>query len=100
MWHLESDRYFEGIYVITSRSEIEFPSIPGYSMTLATPDDDFAFHWSVETHGDYPNVDAAAGPDGLYDAFALEVNVPTGPSRGSRGYYTNSERRTVDVAAQ
>ena len=28
VWHLESGRYFEGIYVITSRSEIEFPAFP------------------------------------------------------------------------
>jgi hypothetical protein len=100
VWHLESEAFFEGIYVITSRSTIEYPTVPGYSMVLPTADNDFDFYWSVETHGDYPSVDAAAGPEGLYDSFALEINVPTGPPRGSRGYYTNSDTRIVDVVAQ
>jgi hypothetical protein len=99
VWHFESEGFFEGIYVITSRSEIEYPTVPGFTMDLPS-DDEFAFYWSVETHGDYPSVDAAAGPDGLYDSFALEKNIGTGPSRGSRGYYTNSDIRTVDLTAQ
>ncbi len=100
VWHLESDGYFEGIYVITSRDSIEYPQVPGYSMVLPTLQNDFIFYWSVETHGDYASVDAAAGPEGLYDSFALERNMGTGPSRGSRGYFTNSDVRVVDVTAQ
>jgi hypothetical protein len=99
VWHLESEEFFEGIYVITSRSEIEYPRIPGFSMTVPS-DGELALYWSVETHGDYPSVDAAAGPDGLYDSFALEKNIGTGPSRGSRGYYTNSDIRSVNLTAQ
>jgi hypothetical protein len=100
VWHIESEAFFEGIYVITSRSEITFPQVPGYSMNLPEAGDDWAFYWSVETHGDHPNVDAATGPGGLYDSFALELNVGTGPSRGGGGYYTNSDARSVAVTAQ
>jgi hypothetical protein len=100
VWHLESEDYFEGIYVVTSQSEITYPQVPGYSMTLPAPAGDFAFYWSVETHGDHPSVDAAAGPEGLFDSFALEKNIGTGPLRGSTGYYTNSESRFVNIAAQ
>jgi hypothetical protein len=99
VWHLESD-ILEGIYVVTARSELTYPSVPGFSMTLATPDDDIGFYWAVETHGDHASVDAAAGPDGIYDSFALELDIPTGVSRGATGYFTNSEIRTVNVVAQ
>jgi hypothetical protein len=99
VWHLESEDYFEGIYVITSQSEIAYPQVPGYSMTLPGEGDDFAFYWSVETHGDHPSVDAAAGPDGLFDSFALEKNIGTGAPRGGTGYYTNSDSRSVNIAA-
>jgi hypothetical protein len=100
VWHLESNSYFEGIYVVTSRSEIEFPVVPGYSMVLPTSDNDFTFYWSVETHGDYGSVDEVAGPEGLYDSFALAIDIGTGPSRGSTGYYTNSDSRVVKVVDQ
>ena len=69
-------------------------------MVLPTPDNEFAFYWLVETHGDYASVDAAAGPDGLYDSFALELNIGTGLSRGSTGYYTNSDARSVNLLSQ
>jgi hypothetical protein len=85
--------------VITSSSTIPFPEVPGYSMTLPGDGDDFAFYWSVETHGDHPSVDAAAGPEGLFDSFALEKNVGTGAPRGGTGYYTNSDSRSVNIAA-
>jgi hypothetical protein len=100
VWHLESEAYFEGIYVITAQTEIAYPEVPGYSMTLPSDGEDFAFYWSVETHGDHPSVDAATGPEGLFDSFALEKNIGTGPLRGSSGYYTNSDSRTVSIAAQ
>jgi hypothetical protein len=100
VWHLESEAYFEGIYVVTSQPEISYPEVPGYSMTSPTADEDFAFYWSVETHGDFPSVDAAAGPEGLFDSFALEKNIGSGPLRGSSGYYTNSDSRLVNIAAQ
>lgn len=100
VWHLESQAYFEGIYVVTAGSEITYPQVPGYSMVLPGADQDFAFYWSVETHGDFPSVDAAAGPEGLFDSFALEKNIGTGPSRGSTGYYTDSVSRIVNIAQQ
>jgi hypothetical protein len=100
VWHLESESYFEGIYVITSQSEITYPEVPGYSLTLPSPDEDFAFYWSVETHGDHASVDAATGPEGLFDSFALEKNIGTGALRGGQGYHTNSDIRFVTIPAQ
>jgi hypothetical protein len=99
VWHLESDDFFEGIFVITARSEIQYPQIPGFSLTIPN-DGQLEPSWSVETHGDYPDVDAAAGPDGFYDSFALEKNIGTGASRGSRGYYTNSDIRFVTLGPE
>lgn len=98
VWHLESQGFFEGIYVITARSQIELPDVPGYALTLPS-DGEFSFTWSVETHGDYPSVDAATGPEGFFDSFALEKNLGTGLPRGDRGYYTNSALRLVNIAA-
>jgi hypothetical protein len=100
VWHLESEAVYEGIFVITSRSEITFPQVPGYSMVLPAPEDDWGFIWSVETHGDYLSVDAAAGPEGLYDSFAREWTIGSGPLRGSQGYFTISDSRFVNVTAQ
>lgn len=88
LWHLEFNATYEGMYVLTSRASIELPRFadsftvpPGTEVT-----------WSVETHGDAPNVDAAAGPNGYLDSFAFGTTYPVGPSR-SDGYYTESERR-------
>jgi hypothetical protein len=106
VFHLESNGYFEGIYVITSRSEIQYPQVPDFNMVLSAQPVDpealstFYFYWVVETHGDYANVDAATGPDGFFDSFAYDRTVGTGPSRGSTGYYTESEAQVVNLIAQ
>jgi hypothetical protein len=106
VWHLESDGFFEGISVITSSSEIQFPRVPGYSMVLSQQPVDpevlstFYFYWVVETHGDYASVDAATGPDGFFDSFAYDRTIGTGPSRGSRGYFSESEIQVVNLTAQ
>ncbi|HTV22408.1 MAG TPA: hypothetical protein VMG12_27155, partial [Polyangiaceae bacterium] len=100
VWHLESEGFVEGIYVITSESSIELPQVPGFSVTLPDPDDEWAFYWSVETHGDFASVDAATGPEGLFDSYALDKDLGTGPLRGSQGYYTNSDIRSVNLSAQ
>ena len=48
--------------------------------------------WSVETHGDLPDVDAMTGPDGFLDAFSIPPQTfPLGPRRGG-GSYTESAR--------
>jgi len=98
VWHLQSLDSLESIYVITARSQIEYPELEGFDLTLPT-DGEPAFYWTVETHGDYASVDAASEADGFYDSFALEKNVGTGLPRGSQGYYTSSELRFVEVVA-
>jgi hypothetical protein len=88
LWHLEFDATFEGMFVLTSRTEIELPT---FADGFAVPPG-VAVTWSVETHGDAPNVDALVDPDGYLDAFSLGTSYPVGPNR-SEGYYTESERR-------
>jgi hypothetical protein len=88
VWHLESTGpFFEGMLVITQRTQIALPEFPdGFSLLPGTP-----FVWSVETHGDAPDVDALAGPDGFLDPFSVGESFPVGPGRGG-GYYTESAR--------
>jgi hypothetical protein len=88
LWHLEFDATYEGMYVVTTRTAIELPQFPdGFTVPPGTE-----VTWSVETHGDAPNVDAATGPNGYLDSFAFGTTYPIGPNRGD-GYYTESERR-------
>jgi hypothetical protein len=87
LWHLESTGpFFEGMLVVTQRTQIGLPQFPDFSLLPGTP-----FVWSVETHGDAPDVDALAGPDGFLDPFSVGENFPVGPGRGG-GYYTESAR--------
>jgi hypothetical protein len=88
LWHLESSgAFFEGMLVITQRTQIGLPEFPdGFTLLPGTP-----FVWSVETHGDAPDVDALAGPDGFLDPFSVGESFPVGPRRGG-GYYTESAR--------
>ena len=93
VWHLESYQTFDGYYVITSRTQIEMPTITGYAVP------DAPMYWYIETHGDYASVDAAAGPNGFLDSFALDDNQSSGPPRGN-GYFTRSESRDVTYASE
>ena len=87
LWHLESTGpFFEGMLVVTQRTQIGLPQFPDFSLLPGTP-----FVWSVETHGDAPDVDALAGPDGFLDPFSVGETFPVGPGRGG-GYYTESAR--------
>ena len=54
VWRVEFRDTFEGMLVITSRTQIELPTFPdGFTVPAGTP-----YSWSVETHGDAPSVDA------------------------------------------
>jgi hypothetical protein len=86
LWHLEFNTTYEGLFVLTSRTEIELPELEGITITPGV-----GVTWSVETHGDAPSVDALTGPDGYLDAYSLGTAFPIGPNR-SDGYYTESER--------
>lgn len=88
LWHVEFVASFQGIFVLTSRTEMVLPELPdGFTIPPGTD-----FNWQVETHGDVPNVDACAGPNGYLDPFALLNNYPGGPNHND-GYYTQSELR-------
>jgi hypothetical protein len=76
------------MFVLTNRTQIELPQFAdGFTVPEGV-----AVRWAVETHGDAPNVDAFAGPDGYLDSFSLGTSYPKGPNRND-GYYTESERR-------
>jgi hypothetical protein len=94
LWHLEFNATYEGMYVLTSRTQIE---LPRFADGFTVPQN-VAVTWAVETHGDAPDVDALAGPDGYLDAFSLGTSYPVGPNR-SDGYYTESERRGFVMGA-
>lgn len=94
LWHLEFSQTYEGMLVITSRTQIELPTFPdGFTVPPGTE-----FVWSVETHGDAPDVDALAGPDGFLTPFSVGESFPVGPARGS-GYYTESARRSASMSS-
>jgi len=88
LWHAElvDDTIYQGIFVATARTEIELPSF-GSALTLPPRSSSV---WSVETHGDQPDVDAMTGPEGFLDAFSIPPQTyPYGPRRGA-GSYTDS----------
>jgi hypothetical protein len=94
VWHLEFSRTFEGMYVVTSRTQIELPSFAdGFAIPPGTE-----VYWSVETHGDAVDVDALTGPDGFLDEYSLVRDAAAGPSRGD-GYFTESERRAFTMGS-
>ncbi len=92
VWHLEFVDTFQGMFIITNRTTV---TLPEFADGLSVPPDTAVF-WSVETHGDQPSVDAATGPTGFLDAFALRADFPRGPSSAD-GYFTESERREFTV---
>jgi len=94
VWHLEFRDTFEGMLVITARTQIELPTFAdGFTVPAGTP-----YSWSVETHGDARTVDALAGPDGFLAPFAVVESYPIGSARGS-GYYTESARRSATMGS-
>lgn len=88
LWHAElvDDTIYQGIFVATARTEIALPS---FGSALDLPPRSISV-WSVETHGDLPDVDAMTGPEGFLDAFSVPPQTyPYGPRRGA-GSYTDS----------
>jgi hypothetical protein len=94
LWHLESNGpTFEGMLVVTTRTTLELPTFfDGFTILPGTP-----FVWSVETHGDAPDVDALTGPNGFLDPFSVSASFPVGPGRGG-GYYTESVRNRAQMS--
>jgi hypothetical protein len=93
VWHLEFVETFEGIYIITNRTSVTLPEFAdGLTVPPNTP-----VYWSVETHGDQPDVDAATGPNGFMDAMAQRGYEPEGANLGD-GYFTESEQRNLTIA--
>ncbi len=92
VWHAESTGWYEGVYVVTSRSEITMPEFPnGWAIRY---DAMYDYYWRVETHGDPQSVDEMAGPAGFIDEFGYsQGDEPAGPNQVS-GTFTLSSSRT------
>jgi hypothetical protein len=95
LWHLESNSptAYEGMLVVTTRTTLELPTFfDGFTILPGT-----SFVWSVETHGDAPDVDALTGQGGFLDPFSVSSSFPVGPGRGG-GYYTESARSFAEMS--
>jgi len=75
-----SDNYYEGVFVVTSRTQINMPTFwNGFALR---PGDEVS--WRVETHGTAQTVDELAGANGFADEFAYGWgDYPEGPRRNS-----------------
>lgn len=89
VWHMEFLGALRGgAFVVTSDEQTQLPNVPNGT---PLPVDGRAL-WSVETHGDVGSVDAATGPQGLFDSYSAKREYSSGPRSGT-GYFTESARR-------
>lgn len=86
---MSSHSYYSGLFIVTAREEFTIPEVVGGAFELISDD---LTEWHVETHGDWTDVDAMAGPGGFMDAFASDGATPIGPRLGN-GAYTASVSR-------
>jgi hypothetical protein len=89
VFHVEFADTVEGIFIITNRTTVTIPTFAdGFTVVPGT-----SVNWSVETHGEYADVNAATGPNGFIDALAYwRGTTPLRPEL-SDGYYTGTEQR-------
>jgi hypothetical protein len=83
VWSAISNYYYEGIYVVTKRTQLSIPTFSnGWTMR---PGDTFT--WRVETHGNADSTDDMTGADGFADSFGYySGDEPRGPRRDSGSY--------------
>jgi hypothetical protein len=91
---IESDTFYEVLYVVTERKQLKLPDVLDGGFTLRA---DHVYFWRVETHGDYATVDGMTGPAGYMDSFSGDFTTPTGPNAAS-GRYTLSTARYFTTA--
>ncbi|GEM_PF-701612 len=91
---MSSYSYYSGLFIVTGREEFTIPEVVGGAFELISDD---LTEWYVETHGDWTDVDAMAGPGGFMDAFASDGATPIGPRLGN-GAYTASVSRYFTTA--
>jgi hypothetical protein len=60
--HIEDRDFYRGIYVVTSKKSLTWAEIDTETLRPSQ-----IHTWEVQTHGDYQDVDAFAGPDGGLD---------------------------------
>jgi hypothetical protein len=94
VWRLEFANTNEYMFVVTNRTTVTLPTFAdGFTLGAGVP----AF-WSVETHGNVVDVDAAAGPAGYMSPIAQRSDhQPFGPNNAD-GFFTESERRDFTLS--
>jgi hypothetical protein len=82
--HIVDVDYYDDYLVLTSAKQAGFPAESETGIAIPSG---HKYTYTVETHGAYDSVDAAAGANGFLEG--LWFGVPEGPRRGS-GTYTSS----------
>jgi hypothetical protein len=88
VFHAEDVNYYEGIFVVTTRRTITFPTFGGFTPRSAEP-----YDWRVERHGTASSVDALAGMSGYLDPFSRSGVQAEGPRVGDGSYSVSTGRR-------
>jgi hypothetical protein len=89
--YFEDQDAYEGAFVVTANTQTTLPTFPGYALYPGSRQ-----HWRIETHGDFADVDAMAGPNG-YLQSVIDTGHPRGRKRGD-GVYTISTWYQVFIA--
>ena len=91
---LEDLDFYDGGFVVTSRTQTPLPSFASEGFTLRANQ---RHNWRVETHGNANSVDALCGPNGFIDSMGFYIDDVVGPGTGD-GSYTISTGRTFTTA--
>jgi hypothetical protein len=75
--HMESNNFYESIYVVTARKTIPMPTFMN-GFALRSGDDAY---FRIEVHGELATVDEAAGENGFVDTLGPYGDSPDGPRR-------------------
>ncbi|HEX6272101.1 MAG TPA: carboxypeptidase-like regulatory domain-containing protein, partial [Polyangiaceae bacterium] len=93
VFHAEDLDFYEGIFVVTTRRNITFPTFGNF-----VPRAGASYNWRVETHGSATSVDELAGSFGYLDSFSRMDDYEEGPRMVYDGSYTISTGRRFTTA--
>lgn len=88
VWYLLADDYYEGIYVVTTQSQVMVPTFPNGLQVLREASEYF---WRVETHDDFASVDEMAGPQGFIGDYNWFSSRHASGPKSADGTFTASE---------
>jgi TIR domain len=91
---VESVASYRSLFVVTASRRARLPAVASGVRPLSAGE---TYRWSVQTHGAFPSVDAAAGARGFLDPLSRD-GEPTAPAAES-GAFTRSARRSFRARA-